>query len=123
MKRIIVLVGLFLLMLSCISQDKQVKQVSVNNLQEVLSTNKAQLLDVRTPKEWEQGIIEGAIKINLFEENFEEEVLEKLTKEKPVYVYCRTGGRSSKASEILLKNGFEVYNVAGGYNEWKLKNK
>ncbi|WP_299106518.1 rhodanese-like domain-containing protein [uncultured Tenacibaculum sp.] len=123
MKRIIVLVGLFLLMLSCISQDKQVKQVSVNNLQEVLSTNKAQLLDVRTPKEWEQGIIEGAIKINLFEENFEEEVLEKLTKEKPVYVYCRTGGRSSKASELLLKNGFEVYNVAGGYNEWKLKNK
>lgn len=123
MKRIIILVGLVLLMLSCVSQDKQVKQVSVNTLQEVLTTNKVQLLDVRTPKEWEQGIIEGTIKINFFEENFEEEVLEKLTKEKPVYVYCRTGGRSSKASELLLKKGFEVYNVAGGYTEWKLKNK
>ncbi|CAL2104039.1 Rhodanese-related sulfurtransferase [Tenacibaculum sp. 190130A14a] len=122
MKKLIALIGLMFWCVSCEPQNPSLKDVSVESLQEVLTTTKVQLLDVRTPQEWEYGIIEGAISINLFDEDFEKQALEKLDKREPVYVYCKSGGRSKKASEVLSKKGFEVYNVVGGYNEWKLKN-
>lgn len=78
----------------------------------------AQLLDVRTPKEWNQGIIEGAIMINIYEDDFNNS-LEKLDKEKPVAVYCASGGRSGQAMAKMQKLGFkEVYNLKGGIGAW-----
>lgn len=123
MNKVIVLIGLFLCITSCVSQDKKTSDVSVENLKEVLSTNTVQLLDVRTPEEWQEGVIEGAITVNFFDEDFEQKASEKLKKETPVYIYCRSGGRSKKASNLLSKKGFEVYNVLGGYTAWKSNNK
>ena len=122
MKKIIVLIGLFVMITSCVSQDKSTKDITVESLQETLATNNIQLLDVRTPEEWKEGIIEGAIKVNFYDSNFEEQAVGELNKEQPVYIYCRSGGRSKKASDLLSKKGFTTYNVLGGYTEWKLKN-
>ena len=81
--------------------------------------NGAQLLDVRTPDEWNKGIIENAQMINIYSDDFQQQI-EKLDKEKPVAVYCKSGGRSGKAMGMMKKMGFkEVYNLKGGMDGWK----
>lgn len=79
------------------------------------------LIDVRTPDEWEGGIIEGAVKINFFEEDFNAKI-QKLDHSKPVFVYCKKGGRSAKAAKKLEEAGFKtIYDLAGGYDAWSTK--
>lgn len=79
----------------------------------------AQLLDVRTPEEWSEGIIEGATMANIYDADFDSK-LAKLDKEKPVAVYCKSGGRSGQAMDKMHKAGFkEVYNLNGGMGAWK----
>lgn len=81
-----------------------------------------QLLDVRTPGEYDQGHISGAFQAdwNNFDQ-FKERVA-SLDKQKPVYVYCLAGSRSAAAQKWLLKEGFKtVFNLQGGINAWKLE--
>ncbi len=79
------------------------------------------LIDVRTPNEYKQGHIEGAKNIDYFSKDFKQQ-LEKLNKEVPVYVYCRSGGRSAKAMQIMKDMGFKtIYNLDGGYLAWSQK--
>lgn len=79
-----------------------------------------QLLDVRSPEEWEKGFIKGAIFDNFYAENFSEIAVKELDKKQPVYVYCRSGGRSVNASKLLIEKGFtNVINVEGGYLAWE----
>jgi len=78
-----------------------------------------QLIDVRTPKEYEEGHIENAQLINYYSKNFKENIQE-LDKEKPVYVYCKSGYRSGNSSKILAELGFkEIYDLKGGYMAWE----
>ena len=77
------------------------------------------LLDVRTPAEWEEGYIKGATFMNFHDDAFSSQ-LETLDKSKPVYVYCKGGGRSGKTAKMLHEMGFsEVYNLLGGITAWK----
>lgn len=77
------------------------------------------ILDVRTPDEWADGIIAGAEKINFYDDNFAQQI-EKLDKTTPVYLYCRSGGRSANAADILKEKGFtKVYNLDGGITSWQ----
>jgi rhodanese-related sulfurtransferase len=79
----------------------------------------AQVVDVRTPGEWSEGIMEGAIMFDFYEDDFQKN-LESLDKEKPVAVYCKVGGRSGQAMSKLNEMGFkEVYNLDGGMDAWK----
>lgn len=78
-------------------------------------------LDVRTQKEYEEGHVENASFLDLQSGNFEEE-LEKLDKNKKYIVYCRSGRKSVKASNLMKKHGFkEIYNMVGGFEKWKSK--
>ena len=83
-----------------------------------------QLIDVRTPAEWQQtGTLEGARRINFNGSDFKLQVAE-LDKNKPVIVYCAAGGRSPRAAAMLSKMGFQkVFDYAGGMNDWKAKGK
>ena len=77
-------------------------------------TKDAQLLDVRTPQEWQSGKIASSNFINFNDADFKQQI-EKLDKNKPIFVYCAAGGRSSKATTILQGAGFkQVYNLSGG---------
>lgn len=77
------------------------------------------VLDVRTPGEVAQGVIEGAVHINIYDADFAARAAE-LDKTKPVYVYCKVGGRSSKACDQLIDMGYtEVYNLDGGITGWQ----
>lgn len=77
-----------------------------------------QLVDVRTAQEQAYGVIEGADRLDFSSNNFESS-LEKLNKNKPVLVYCASGGRSGRTMQKLKKMGFkEVYNLQGGIQAW-----
>jgi phage shock protein E len=78
----------------------------------------AQLVDVRTPGEWNEGIIEGALLIDFQQADFKKKI-EKLDRSKPVYVYCAVGGRSGNASRLMQEMGFkEVNDLKGGMGAW-----
>ena len=113
-----------LIILGCISCDlDEIKTISVNELSEVLKNNNVQLVDVRTQKEYNLGYIDNAQLIDVKSNNFENIALEKLDKNKPVYIYCRSGKRGKTACETLKEKGFTVYNLEGGFLKWKTKNK
>jgi rhodanese-related sulfurtransferase len=77
------------------------------------------ILDVRTPDEFKEEHIEGAINIDYYLGNFKDEV-NRLDKGKTYLIYCRTGRRSSDAFNIMRQLGFrQVYEIKGGTLAWK----
>ncbi len=76
------------------------------------------LIDVRTPEEFATGSIEGAVNIDFLAPDFADQIA-KLEKDKPVYLFCKSGGRSGQAKPLFFDQGFtEVYNLIGGYTQW-----
>ena len=72
------------------------------------------LIDVRTPEEFKSGQAIEAINIDFYNESFETNLL-KISKNKEIYLYCRSGRRSGIASQFLIENGYRnVYNIDGG---------
>jgi rhodanese-related sulfurtransferase len=78
-----------------------------------------QLLDVRTPKEWNEGHLQGAKLVTLAKEGFVEKVKAALDPKKPVLVYCRSGRRSAMAAKQLREAGFTVHDLDGGITAWQ----
>ncbi|MCG2461738.1 rhodanese-like domain-containing protein [Flavobacteriaceae bacterium F89] len=77
------------------------------------------LLDVRTPEEFQEGHLDRALNINWYDSDFAEQI-QRLDKEKTIYVYCKLGGRSAKASKVLDSLGFKnVVDLTGGYDTFK----
>lgn len=118
----IVIICLLIGFSSCTSQEK--KQIAfvdihVEEFQKAIKKNDIQLVDVRTPKEFKQGHIKNAQLINFFDANFKSNFKNKLDKNRAVYLYCRSGGRSAKAAKMFKEAGFrKVYNLLGGFNAW-----
>lgn len=84
-------------------------------------TENPQLIDVRTPEEFAAGALPNAKNIDFYNENFKTE-MDKLDKNRPVFVYCAKGGRSGEASEICKGMGFKaIYDMEGGYMAWSAK--
>lgn len=103
---------------------QQANILNANDFEKKIATEKnIQLIDVRTPEEFQQGYIKGAKNINIYSLTFEQEI-NKLDKTKPVYIYCRSGNRSKSAAQVLSKNGFKViYDLQGGISAWQSSNK
>lgn len=79
------------------------------------------LVDVRTPGEFSGGTIAGAVNIDYTAADFSQKI-DGLSKDKPVYIFCQSGGRSGKALKVFADKGFpEVYNLIGGYGAWPFK--
>ncbi|CAM2009132.1 rhodanese-like domain-containing protein [Acanthopleuribacter pedis] len=77
------------------------------------------LLDVRKPNEFQEGHIEGAQNIDFYSETFKDD-LDELDRNKTYLVYCRSGGRSGRTSDLMKKMGFQrVYDLRGGIIAWK----
>ena len=77
------------------------------------------VLDVRTPEEYREGHIEGAVNMDFYADGFEKQ-LEKLDKEKSYFVYCTVGGRSSSAAKMMHDKGFQkVHDLSGGIEAWE----
>jgi phage shock protein E len=82
-----------------------------------------QILDARTPDEWNEGYIKGA-KLVTYPDDFVAKASKSLDPEKPVLVYCRSGARSAKAAKLLREAGFkDVRDLAGGILAWEEEGK
>ena len=88
----------------------------------MLTNKKIELLDVRTPEETALGFIESAKFANFFDDDFTEQALQKVDSTKTIYLYCRTGNRSTKAAVVLQEKGIDVINISGGYKQWNKEN-
>ena len=101
-------------------QDKFVRDLSVSEFKAALDSVSGEvLLDLRTPEELKGGIIPGAVHIDYFDKDFEDQLI-ALDKNKTYFIYCAGGGRSGEAKELMEKHNFKaVYNLPEGFNGWK----
>ena len=99
------------------TQDKQVVElISPKDLNAKLGD--IQLIDIRTPGEFTEGYIEGAINVNFFDSDFNAQMA-KWNMDKELYIYCRSGNRSGKAAKRLKDQGFtKIYDLQGGILNW-----
>ena len=133
-KRILTLMMLSGLLMAC-KQDKkegnpspssaQTNAVGYTNItvdqfkEKLAQSTKPVILDVRTPGEVAQGVIEGATVIDINDAAFIDKV-NALDKNVPTVVYCKVGGRSATACAAMADLGFkELYNLQGGYDAWQ----
>ena len=90
---------------------RKVPSITVSELAQRLP-QKPQLLDVRTPAEYQQGHIRGAKNVPLAKlQSFK-------SREQEVYLICQSGMRSRQGAKLLQKQGYQVINVQGGMNQW-----
>lgn len=75
------------------------------------------LLDTRTISEYKSGNIDGSIHIPLDELR---QKMAQIPKDKPVYILCHSGLRSYLACRILMQNGYDCYNLSGGYRFYEI---
>jgi len=103
-------------------ENVKIVLLSPTDFKSQIENKDIQLIDVRTPEEFQETHIEEALNIDYYSDNFESE-FNKLDKDQPVYLYCRSGYRSNQSSIKLLEMGFtEIYDLEGGilnYNKEK----
>lgn len=120
MKKLILLVVVLASFFSCKQKTyDEIQVITPEEMKELMLIEGTQLIDIRTPKELEDGYIKGAQNIDYMSDTFDTDI-EKLDKSKPVLLYCRTGRRSGNCSEKMVKKGFvEIYDLQGGITQWK----
>lgn len=100
-------------------QQEKYENIDSDELVEKMESKPGIMLDVRTPDETRDGIIEGATMMDFYEDNFKNRIME-LDRDQPVYVYCASGNRSGQTAKMLKDAGFdEVYNLEGGITKWE----
>lgn len=99
--------------------NNNITSVAAPEFEKEIKTDSVQLLDVRTPQEYADGHIVGAININVQSDDFQQMAVKELSKDKTVLVYCRSGRRSLNAADILTGLGYKVVNLKGGIIEWE----
>ena len=98
----------------------KVKQFYWDQVDSLPRDGSVTLLDVRSAQEVALGGIDGFINIPLQELR---DRLQELPQGKPVYVTCKSGLRAYVACRILYGNGFDCYNLAGGYRFYEINTK
>lgn len=117
---VLVVVGLYIFI-----NSRRLKKAVVNLNQEqfIQGYRKAQLIDLREPKEFEAGHILGARNIPMTQLKTR---MNEIRPDLPVYLYCQNSGRSARASLMLKKKGYEqLHQLEGGFKTWtgKVKSK
>lgn len=108
----------FLILSSCSAQ--QASLLNADDFEKgIAKKENIQLLDVRTPGEYNAGHISQSLLANWNDRKEFERRVSFLDKNKPIYVYCLAGGRSHAAAEKLKADGFNVFELQGGVNAWK----
>jgi rhodanese-related sulfurtransferase len=127
MRTILYLVAICLITSACNSQTAESEAYDrVSNTEWHAALSEAdvnpQIIDVRTPGEFDQGNIEGSINIDFLEDGFIEKMNAVLNKEEIIYIYCKSGGRSGKAAKQLEAEGYlHIIELEDGYSGYDKK--
>lgn len=111
--------------LSLFGQTNKFRTVDVKEFASFIKdTTKVTVLDVRTPAEHAEGHIPGThFNIDVLEDSYTKLATEKISKDKPVALYCRSGNRSKNAARILAEKGYEVVELGTGFRGWSAAGK
>ena len=129
MRRLLIVISLSFLMLTVVvltvscknDQSENIEVVTPEEMQEISELEDVQLIDLRTPQEFDTGHIASSQNIDYFSDTFEEDI-QKLDKSKPVVVYCKSGKKSAECADKMKDNGFvKIYDLDGGIAKWKYK--
>jgi rhodanese-related sulfurtransferase len=112
---------LLLLVAGCLEQDKRL--LDPDAFAGLIDRNRENpalvILDVRTEQEFRQGRIEGAVLLDYYAPDFRDRFA-ALDREAPIFMYCRSGNRSSHVLKMADELGFKaVYDLRGGILTWK----
>lgn len=115
----------FFLSASCqnapVKESKVVHWSETADFKKQIDSKTGVLIDVRTPDEFQEGHIPGAMNIDFRNDNFKAEI-SKLNKESQYLLYCRTANRSGSAASLMEELGFKKVTVLnGGFTKWKEK--
>lgn len=104
---------------SFFKSPENVKSLRAADFKETIKNPDIQLVDVRTPEEFQQGTIGNATLIDIYAHDFEKNIDNRLDNSRPVAVFCHSGARSIQAARLLARKGFPViYNLQGGMMSW-----
>lgn len=110
----VIIALLVYLLVSKLKQKKHLKTLTEEEFRS--GYRKAQLIDVREPKEFDNGHILGARNIPMSQLKRR---LTEIRKDKPVYLYDQNGVRSARSAEILRKKGYiDLNHLKGGFKKW-----
>jgi rhodanese-related sulfurtransferase len=102
-----------------VNQDGYIN-IDAAAFEKIRKKEKALIIDVRTPEEVSAGYIAGTTLFADIQSGDFEQKINVLDKSKAYIVYCRSGGRSARAADYMVKKGFSrVYNLTGGIQNWK----
>lgn len=98
----------------------EVVLLNSNDFKIEIEKNSVQLVDIRTLEEYQAGHIKGALNADIIQGQLFKKKFEELDKDKPVFIYCRSGSRTKVAARFLCQMGFKkVYELRGGYLTWQ----
>lgn len=114
--------GCLLLFLACTSNGQKNLTATPDKFSRAIQVNNIQLLDVRTADEYKTGHIKNALQANWLNRAEFDDRTSHLDKQKSIFIYCLSGGRSGAAAQALVALGYTVTNLEGGINAWKREN-
>lgn len=113
-----ILAVLAIIIIYVVVNSYRLKKAVTNLTQEefIKGYRKAQLIDLREPKEFEAGHILGARNIPTTQFGTRHK---EIRPDLPVYLYCQNSGRSARAALSLKKKGYsQIYQLQGGFKTW-----
>ncbi|WP_435134238.1 thioredoxin domain-containing protein [Formosa sp. A9] len=115
--------GLMFLSVMACQQDEH-RLLAPSGVAQIIEEQQTlQIIDVRTPEEFNGGHLEDAKNFNWKDDSFTDQI-SALNPSEPILVYCLSGGRSAKAAEYLRNEGFKyVYELDGGIVKWRSENR
>lgn len=123
MKRILLIVGAIVLLLLGgplllhVEPDQQAAKQKISTLSDQIQLVEGQIIDVREPDEYTANHADEAVNVplgDILNGDFS-----KIDKDKPIYVYCRTGNRAEQAKIALEKAGYKNITNIGGLADWQ----
>lgn len=118
-KNMLCLIASTLAGISCTAQGNFETMNNEQFKKAIGKVDEVQLVDVRTPSEYEAGHINNAILLDCKADSFVSRATAVLPKTKTVAVYCRSGRRSAMAANLLTEAGYKVINLDGGILGWE----
>lgn len=104
------------------AEASRVRWIDVNSIKKIIEEQAPVIVDVRSPQEYEQGHISGAVNVPLDDLRANRTLLDAY-KDQPVLLYCRTVNRTGRALWLLEGRGFKmIYALNGGYADYRIKN-